>query len=277
MTTRCSVCDHERRDEIEAQLRAGMSLRLVSRATGISKDALHRHQKNHNSLGLRKAVAERTEGTEEETSDLGDLRSSLLLMLEVAMSKGDFIRATGLARELRQTLAEIEKVEAARALRDGGPSEKKLRVVYDLDVEIEELLKDYREVFDLSALTDDERGVFERLLQKVRARSGVRSEETFDSIAALDTEIRRLEAELGNQEPIFDLSRLSPDDLAELERILSKALNSDAVETEPITRELPETSGDERSGQDNIEAESPEPEPARAALSASEGESEEES
>lgn len=34
---RCSVCDHERRDEIEAQLRAGTSLRLVSRATGISR------------------------------------------------------------------------------------------------------------------------------------------------------------------------------------------------------------------------------------------------
>ena len=158
---RCSVCDHERRDEIEAQLRAGTSLRLVSRATGISKDALYRHQKNHAVLALSEAIERRNAEGGDGTSDdeLGDLRSLLLLMLEVAMSKGDFTRATGLARELRQTLIELDKQEAARTLRGAAPTgPPTLHVVYD------------DPVFDTSKLTDDERAVFERLLDKVQAR-----------------------------------------------------------------------------------------------------------
>lgn len=157
---RCSVCDHERRDEIEAQLRAGTSLRLVSRATGISKDALYRHQKNHAVLALSVAIERRAEEGDGTPDDgLGDLRSSLLLMLEVAMSKGDFTRATGLARELRQTLIELDKQEAARTLRGAAPTgPPTLHVVYD------------DPVFDTSKLTDDERAVFERLLDKVQAR-----------------------------------------------------------------------------------------------------------
>jgi hypothetical protein len=213
--SRCSVCDHESRDEIEAQLRAGRSLRLVSRESGISKDALYRHQKNHRVLALSEAIerrAEKGDGTSDD--ELGDLRSSLLLMLEVAMSKGDFTRATGLARELRQTLIELDKQAAARRLRGEGPTgPPTLHVVYDEP--------------DTSRLTDDERAVFERLLAKAEGRY----EEGFESIAALDIEIRKLEQELGSPAPLFDLSKLDPDDRAALERILAKALGD--------ARELP--------------------------------------
>lgn len=215
---RCSVCDHERRDEIEAHLRAGKSLRLVSRATGISKDSLFRHMRNHAVLALSEAMERRDAEEGDGTSDdeLGDLRSSLLLMLEVAMSKGDFTRATALARELRQTLIELDKQEAARRLRGDGPTgPPTLHVVYD------------DPVYDLDKLTDEERSVFERLLAKVEARY----EESFGSLAALDIEIRKLERELGSSAPLFDLAKLDGDDRAALERILAKALEGE--------RELP--------------------------------------
>lgn len=240
--SRCSVCDHERRDEIEEHLRAGRSLRLVARATGISKDALWRHQHAHNSLALQEATERRREGGDESGSedghdlgDLGDLRSSLLLMLEVAMQRGDFTRATGLARELRQTIIEAEKAEATKRLLGSGPTgPPTLHVVYD-DPE-----------FDLSKLTESERAVFERLLAKVEGRY----EERFGSIAALDVEIRELEGELGSPAPLFDLSRLDGDDLAALERILAKALESVAEGA----RVLPEAGEDGSSGQGTIEA-----------------------
>jgi AcrR family transcriptional regulator len=100
--SRCSVCDHERREAIERHLAEGISLRVVAKATGISKGALYRHQKNHNVRELSDAVADRiASGAADGDQGLGDLISSLQLAFEVALQKGDLSRVATLSRELR--------------------------------------------------------------------------------------------------------------------------------------------------------------------------------
>jgi hypothetical protein len=172
--SRCSVCDHERREAIERHLAEGTSLRVVAKATGISKDALYRHQKNHNVRELSDAVADRiASGAADGDQGLGDLISSLQLAFEVALQKGDLSHVATLSRELRAAYVEMGKDAARRELlefgRGGGPVE--LHVVFD-DPE----------------MTDEEAGVLARVL----ARFGLDGSDP-DAIAKLDVATSRLE------------------------------------------------------------------------------------
>src|SRR5262249_26212173 len=47
MPQTCSICRHPKRDDIEAELRAGTSYRDIARQRNVSKDALSRHRAHH--------------------------------------------------------------------------------------------------------------------------------------------------------------------------------------------------------------------------------------
>ena len=47
MPQTCSVCRHDRREEIEQGLLAGEPYRTIAARTGVSTTALHRHRKQH--------------------------------------------------------------------------------------------------------------------------------------------------------------------------------------------------------------------------------------
>jgi hypothetical protein len=56
MPRNCTVCRHPQRDEIEVDLRAGLSYRDAARRYGVSKDAVSRHR-GHVSLHSTPALA----------------------------------------------------------------------------------------------------------------------------------------------------------------------------------------------------------------------------
>ena len=57
MPRNCTVCLHPQRQEIEADLQAGLSYRDVARRYSISKDAVSRHRASHVSLHTTPALA----------------------------------------------------------------------------------------------------------------------------------------------------------------------------------------------------------------------------
>ena len=60
MPQTCTICRHTRRDEIDRALLDGESFRNISRRTGTSTTALHRHKTQHipKSLALAKETAD---------------------------------------------------------------------------------------------------------------------------------------------------------------------------------------------------------------------------
>jgi hypothetical protein len=57
MPRNCTVCRHPQRQEIEADLQAGLPYRDVARRYSISKDAVSRHRASHVSLHTTPALA----------------------------------------------------------------------------------------------------------------------------------------------------------------------------------------------------------------------------
>jgi hypothetical protein len=57
MPRTCSICRHPQRQEIEADLQAGLPYRDVARRYSISKDAVSRHRASHESLHTTPALA----------------------------------------------------------------------------------------------------------------------------------------------------------------------------------------------------------------------------
>jgi hypothetical protein len=57
MPRNCTVCLHPQRQEIEAELHAGLPYRDIARRHNISKDAVSRHRASHVSLHTTPALA----------------------------------------------------------------------------------------------------------------------------------------------------------------------------------------------------------------------------
>ena len=52
----CTICEHERRHQIEIGLVYQVPLRVLARRFGVSADALHRHKQNHLSPQVAAAI-----------------------------------------------------------------------------------------------------------------------------------------------------------------------------------------------------------------------------
>jgi hypothetical protein len=57
MPRKCSICRHDQRHEIEADLQARLTYRVIARRYGVSKDAVSRHRASHVSLHTTPVLA----------------------------------------------------------------------------------------------------------------------------------------------------------------------------------------------------------------------------
>jgi hypothetical protein len=184
LNTQCTVCNHKARDAIDEALVAGRPVRHVATTFGLSKDAVHRHKRSHVDPRLATVVADRIEqGRFESLADqLGELRDIAGAILARAMQDGRGAVALAAMAEMRKTIEVIDKTlerehgrQRARKLREDGGAIT-LRITYD---------EEGNEVH----------------------------EHTFADVAALDTEIRKMEA--AQERGDFEAEESEPSSAAE--------------------------------------------------------------
>jgi len=100
MPRKCSLCIHDKREEIERALLGGDSYRTVAQRFGVSRDAVVRHRRH-----LPTALAHAREGKEVAHGDslvaqLSELTSEAQRLKEKAERGGDFRTALAAVREL---------------------------------------------------------------------------------------------------------------------------------------------------------------------------------
>lgn len=99
--TRCTVCDHDHRHQIEIGLTHGVAARVLGDRFGLSKDAILRHARNHLTPAQRAAIlsaqqpaaidleALRTAESEGLIASLVAQRARLLVKADFAAEHGD--------------------------------------------------------------------------------------------------------------------------------------------------------------------------------------------
>ena len=116
----CTICRHEHRTLIEATRVAGASLDTVSAKYGVSRDALHKHMKNHVDDDLRSeylaavpleelAVRAAQEGLS-VLLYLSLIRATLVRQMQLAASVNDRNGTATIARTLNETLRQIGQI-----------------------------------------------------------------------------------------------------------------------------------------------------------------------
>ncbi len=116
MPRRCSICHHERLEEIDRALVEGTAISEIAAKYRVSDDALSRHKANHLPDALVKAQrAKETMRADDLLSQVRDLQARTLTILEVAHGSGEHrtaLAAIGQARanlELQAKLLQLIK------------------------------------------------------------------------------------------------------------------------------------------------------------------------
>jgi hypothetical protein len=105
----CKVCEHPQRRDIETWLAGGDSLRQIGERTGLSKDALSRHHRDHSPVWLTSVTASQpSEGTVRERIE------RIIAQLEQIMADARAGRrhtvALAAAKELRASLETVGRI-----------------------------------------------------------------------------------------------------------------------------------------------------------------------
>ncbi len=111
MPRRCTVCTHDKRDEIDQALVARQPFRAIARQHGVSKDALVRHSDDH----LPAALVRAQEATEAAQADallalVCDLRDRAIGILDTAEAEEDLKAAISAIREARGCVELLAKL-----------------------------------------------------------------------------------------------------------------------------------------------------------------------
>ncbi len=118
MPRTCTVCQHEKRDEIDVALIERRPFRDIARQFGPSKDALVRHHDNHLPAELVKAKdAAEVASADTILDQVQTLRDRALKILDLVEKDKDWRIALGAIREARSCLELLGKL--AGELRDG--------------------------------------------------------------------------------------------------------------------------------------------------------------
>lgn len=137
MPRRCSLCGHDKRQEIERALLCGDSYRTVAQCFGVSRDAVVRHRKH-----LPVALAHAREVKEVANGDslvaqLRELTSEAQRLKEKAELAGDYRTALMAVRELCRI------VELVAKLRGKLDEHAEIRVVnFNVDAESAKRISD---------------------------------------------------------------------------------------------------------------------------------------
>ncbi|WP_439925581.1 hypothetical protein [Nitrobacter sp. JJSN] len=120
--TRCTVCDHDHRHQIEIGLTHGVAGRVLGDRFGLSKDAILRHAKNHLTPAQRAAIlsaqkpaaidleALRTAESEGLIASLVAQRARLLVKADFAAEHGDIKGSVAAENAITANLTLVAKL-----------------------------------------------------------------------------------------------------------------------------------------------------------------------
>jgi transposase-like protein len=111
MPRTCTICAHEKRQEIDRAIVAGGSIRAIAGRFGTSRMALQRHKESH----LPATLAEAHEAEEVARADtlldqVNDLQAKTLAILQKAERAGDLRTAATAIGQARQNLELLGKL-----------------------------------------------------------------------------------------------------------------------------------------------------------------------
>jgi hypothetical protein len=102
MPRKCTVCEHEKVEEINRLMLEGVSLRDLAGRYSVSKTALHRHKESHLPAELTKAQEAREIAKADSLLDqVTELRDKALSILDKAEQAGDLRTALQGVRRLK--------------------------------------------------------------------------------------------------------------------------------------------------------------------------------
>lgn len=105
MPRKCTICHHDKRKAIDADLVRLEPFRALARQYNVSKDALMRHHDNHLPAALVKAKEASTVAHADTIlAQVQDLRDRALTILDKAESAEEYRSALGAIREVRGCL-----------------------------------------------------------------------------------------------------------------------------------------------------------------------------
>ena len=112
MPRKCTVCEHEKVEEINRLLLEGVSLRDLAGRYSVSKTALHRHKQDHLPAKLVKAQEAREIAKADSLLDqVTELRDKALSILTKAEKAGDLRTALQGIKEARGCLELLAKLQ----------------------------------------------------------------------------------------------------------------------------------------------------------------------
>ena len=112
MPRRCTVCEHEKVEEINKALLEGVSLRDLAGRYSVSKTALHRHKESHLPAKLVKAQEAREIAKADTLLDqVAGLRDKALSILAKAEQAGDLRTALQGVREAKGCLEPLARLQ----------------------------------------------------------------------------------------------------------------------------------------------------------------------
>ena len=112
MPRKCSICEHEKVEEINKALLEGVSLRDLAGRYSISKTALHRHKDGHLPAKLVKAQEAREIAKADTLLDqVAGLRDKALSILAKAEQAGDLRTALQGVREAKGCLELLARLQ----------------------------------------------------------------------------------------------------------------------------------------------------------------------
>ena len=112
MPRKCTVCEHEKVEEINRLLLEGVSLRDLAGRYSVSKTALHRHKESHLPAELTKAREAREIAKADSLLDqVTELRDKALSILDKAEQAGDLRTALQGVREAKGCLELLARLQ----------------------------------------------------------------------------------------------------------------------------------------------------------------------
>jgi hypothetical protein len=112
MPRKCSICEHEKVEEINKALLEGVSLRDLAGRYSVSKTALHRHKESHLPAELTKArEAQEVTKADSLLDQVIELRDKALSILDKAEQAGDLRTALQGVREAKGCLELLARLQ----------------------------------------------------------------------------------------------------------------------------------------------------------------------
>ena len=145
MPRKCTVCEHEKVEEINRLLLEGVSLRDIAGRYSVSKTALHRHKESHLPAELTKAQEAREIAKADSLLDqVIELRDKALSILDKAEQAGDLRTALQGVREAKGCLELLAKLQGELQKRTEVQGQVTQRYEYDITHRIEQYADVYR-------------------------------------------------------------------------------------------------------------------------------------